>query len=63
MDNVSNNDTFAERFYNHLGINWKHYRLRCGCYILNLAAKYGLYGVKKERGIPANATLKAYWHE
>jgi len=63
MDNASNNNTFVERFYDHLGMDWKHYWLYYGCHILNLAAKHGLYGVKKERGTPVNAALKAYWHE
>jgi hypothetical protein len=63
MDNASNNNTFTEHFYDHLGMDWKHYQLYYSCYILNLAAKYGLYSIKKERGILANAVLKAYWHE
>ena len=49
-----------ERFYDHLGMDWKHYWLCCGCYILNLAAKYSLYSVKKEKGILVNAVLKAH---
>jgi hypothetical protein len=63
MDNISNNNTFIEHFYDYLGMDWKHYWLYYSCYILNLAVKYSLYSIKKERGIPVNAVLKAHWYE
>jgi hypothetical protein len=63
MDNISNNNTFIEHFYNHLNMDWKYYWLYYSYYILNLAVKYGLYGIKKEKGILVNAVLEAYWYK
>ena len=69
MDNASNNNTFAQDFYEvkldkHGG--WKYWRLRCGCHILNLAMQYSLYGSKaKKRTTHAlgSEAVEAAWNE
>ena len=63
IDNISNNNTFIRHFYNHLGINQKHYQLYCGCNILNFTTKYSLYSIKKEKNILVNVVLKAHQYK
>ena len=62
MDNASNNDTFAQHFYNYLDKNWKLFRLRCGCHIINLAAKNGLYGNMHAKASLYSTEEAASWH-
>ena len=63
MDNALNNNTFAQYFYDYLDKDWKLFQLRCGCHIINLAVKNGLYGTKHAKAVSPSAEEEASWHE
>ena len=63
MDNASNNDTFAQHFYDYLDKDWKLFRLQYSCHIINLAAKNGLYRTKHTKAVSPSAEEEASWHE